>query len=453
MADPFALSALKFLTQADELRGLKRWREAAFAYEAALANDKAQAAAWLGLGVCAEEMGETQKARDAFAKSAELDPGSLNAWLGLASALQRSGDGAGALSAWLAASRLAPGDFRIHNLLWQGFNEIETAGQGYAAAIACGNRLRGSERFDEALAAYRQAQEMEPSLPFAYSRAGCLLAKQGRYAEAETQFARARALVDWVESGIRLDAAFFHRRPNYPHEFSMVQTAGPCQRLVLVGCDGGYFQRYAALLADSLARHEGAETQMHVHLVSPSPEVLAAARAAGFGVSVEYPDFKGRSRNFVNTYYACSRFLALPQLLKSYERPLLVMDVDALVLAPLAPLWAVLKENDMAVRRLRGPMVDPWNEAQANLVGVNPTGLGAAFAASVAAFLAEFVTKGMLYGFFDQTALYSVLAADPALTDIKEGGFPGQAYGYPTNRGAPAAELCFPPELLVGEVK
>lgn len=453
MADPFLLSALRFLELGEELRRQGRLAEARGAYQSVLAGDPDNGPAWMGLGLAEEGLGRDAAARDAFARAVQLAPEKVEAQLGLASACNALGDQGQALHAWLAAWRLQPDDFRIHNIVWQALNEIEDGGLDYAGLIACGNRLRQAGQAIDALQAYRQAQGLEPGIPFAYSRAGCLLAKSGELEAAEAEFAKARALCDWVESGIRLAPAFFETLPAYRHRFDLVQRAGGGGRLALVGCDAGYFKRYAARLKQSLDRHEGGTVGLHVHLVHPDAECLAQAQELGMGISLETPDFAGHSRNFVNTYYASARFLVLAELLAAYGRPLLVMDVDAKVLKPLAPLWEILEGGDMAIRRWQGLMVDPWNEPQANLVGVNPTPMGQAFAASLARFLAFFVAKGQLFGFFDQTAIYSALKADPDLAGLREGVFPRHAYGYPLNRGSAADELVFAPDLLVGEVK
>jgi tetratricopeptide (TPR) repeat protein len=452
MTDPFLLSTLRFLELGDQLRAQGRAAEAMATYRAVLDNDPANPGGWLGLGLAAEAMGDFSSAQAAFAEAGRLHPERVDAWLGLASTLNALGDLAGAARAWLTAGKLHPEDFRIHNIVWQALNEIEAEGDDYAGRIACGNRLRAQGRDAEALAAYRQAQSLEPGLPFAFSRAGCLLARSDDLAAAEAEFARSRDLCPWVESGIRLDPGFFKGLPAYAHRFEWLQKAGGDGPLAVVGCDAGYFKRYGASLKQSLDRHEGGTVSLHVHLVHPDADCLAQARALNMGISLENPDIGGHSRNFVNTYYASARFLVLPDLLAEYRRPLLVMDVDAVVLKPLAPLWTVLKQSDMAVRRWQGAMVDPWNEPQANLLGVNPTPNGLAFARSAAGFLADFVARGQLFGFFDQTALYSVLKADPRLEGLREGVFPQHAYGYPLNRGA-HEDLVYPDDLLVGEFK
>ncbi|MBF0269886.1 MAG: tetratricopeptide repeat protein [Alphaproteobacteria bacterium] len=453
MADPFLISALRFLEVGDDLRRQGRFGDAESAYRSVLDIDPDNGPAWLGLGLASEGKGDGLAARLAFERATHFMPDRAEAWLGLASACQALNDPFAAVEAWLKARKLKPDDLRIYNVVWQALNEItgQPEGSGYAGAIGRGNAFRSQGQTQVALAAYLEAQKLAPDLPFAYSRAGCLLAKAGDLPGAEAQFAQARELFAWVESGIRLDPGFFQDLPDRPHAFEWVQRAEGEGPLAVIGCDKGYFDRYAANLLASLRRFEGETASLHVHLIHPDEDCLAAARALRVGVSLERPPLGGHSRNFVNTYYASARFLALPGLLESYARPLLVMDVDAVALKPLAPLWEVLTGCDMAIRRLEGSMVDPWNEPQANLVGVSPTSQGLAFARSQASFLAHFVDKKQLFGFFDQTALYSVLAADPRLGGLKKGVFPGHAYGYPQNPGA--GHLIYPESLLVGEFK
>ncbi|MBF0169132.1 MAG: tetratricopeptide repeat protein [Alphaproteobacteria bacterium] len=477
MVDPYLLSAKRFLDLGDargaeelarqslaaggegagalhllaeSLRRQGRLEEAGQAFKDVLKAQPENGGAWLGLGLVAEAGQDTQRAGEAFAKAVQFLPDSLEARLGLASAHQAQGRGIKAAEAWLEAWLLKPKDFRLHNILWQALNEIVEPGEGYVGAIARGNAARAQGMSDEALAGYRSAQALRPDLPFAHSRAGCLLAAAGDLQGAEAEFLKARELADWVETGIRLSPEFFQGLGEHRSGLEILNLAPVSGPVVVVGCDAGYFARYAATLHQSLVRCEDGKTGLHVHLVHPDAASLEAARAMGAGISLETPEFGGCSRNFVNTYFASARFLALPRLLEAYDRPLLVMDVDAVVLKPLAPLWATLLGADMAIRRLKGSMVDPWNLPQANLVGVNPTPGGKRFADLLARYLAHFVAKRQMFGFFDQTALYSVLAAGLSL---KEGVFPDDAYGYPSNRGALFEKLVYPPNLIVGEVK
>jgi hypothetical protein len=228
---------------------------------------------------------------------------------------------------------------------------------------------------------------------------------------------------------------------------------------LLLGSDAGYLRRYAPALLRSIAEKSGLDAAIHFHIVNPeedTPALMASLRA-GFPqldirTSFERLDVEGRSRNHVNTYYAAARFIRLPELLRHYGKPALVMDIDAVFLAR-ATLLAP-KGADLALRRLSGVEVDPWNEPQASLVYVSARPQGLEFAAILRRFLLHFHRRGKLFGFFDQTAIYSALNAKNVLPE----GFtwrwlPESVYAYPLNREARPEDYVWPEDAILGEYK
>lgn len=120
-----------------------------------------------------------------------------------------------------------------------------------------------------------------------------------------------------------------------------------------VAGDSVYFCRYAAALSNSLLKN-APDLLLHVHIVNPSEEALAlAARFPGICVSSETTDLEGLTELQRKTFYSCSRYLILPDILDCYSRTVLVCDFDQIVLASPDPLLAAIDQADVAMLRLQ----------------------------------------------------------------------------------------------------
>jgi Flp pilus assembly protein TadD len=458
MPSPYLITAQRFLAAGDHLQAESLAREA-------LADRPDDAEALAFLGALLEQRGLAGEAGDVYERLTRLVPDRLPAWLGLASNRLAENRLIEAAGAWTEAWRLEIGNKRLYNAAWQAHNQIEDeptdpTPNGATGWIARGNRHRRRGEGGAAESAYRQAAALDPALPFAWSRLGCLFAAQADWANAETAFAECRSRVDWVESGLVLDGAPLAALQAGPDPLAPVMgdLRPSARRLtVLVGCDAGYGRRYLPSLAASLADRAGLDATLHAHIVNPEADTAALVDRVGrdhprldLRLSHEILPLAGLSRNEANTYYACARFLRLPEILALDRHPVLVLDIDALVLADLGALVQSLATTDLALRRLEGPMVDPWNRYQASLVHVGAGPRPLAFARQLSRLLAYFHSRRLLHGFFDQTALFSILSVGPTL-DVRF--LPEAIYQYPLDRNVPPEAYRYGPGALIGEYK
>lgn len=332
------------------------------------------------------------------------------------------------LIAWL----LKPEDRRTYQDLWTAFTKLGGEGiafyqailateDDYVAWIALGNAQRSVHYGLTAERAYRQAIALHPELPFAYSRLGCLLATQHRFIEADRLFTPVAERFDGRDQVIRLDPAFLAdldagrcRLAPLP-----VRTGDPrpTERavMVLVSCDSAYLARFGYAMVHSVLRNSGLDAGIHIHIVNPDAaahaEIAAIRRdfpEAELHVTTEDTDLSGCHDDERKTYYACARFLHLPELLRLYRRPVLLIDVDMIVLRDLRPLLDTVNRNDIGIVGGEQHPFEMWNTFWADVILINDTPAARRFFDRTALYIRFFLSAGKLRWFLDQMALYAV---------------------------------------------
>jgi hypothetical protein len=134
------------------------------------------------------------------------------------------------------------------------------------------------------------------------------------------------------------------------------RSAGDCVDAVyFVACDFRYFELFAEPLAASLASNSSINWLLHVHLVNPTSEagaVLARLRERGL-LHVEWSseqvclDLLTELQR--RTYYACARYLILVDILRRYRRPMVVADIDQVVVRDPCSLLTRMVECDVGL--------------------------------------------------------------------------------------------------------
>jgi protein O-GlcNAc transferase len=141
---------------------------AAQCYAAAARSDPGCAAAWRGMGDCAREKGDAQRALECYREAVRLEPTAAAAHTALGQLLRDLGRGGEAEAAFEAAAALQP-----------------------SCALAAGNlagaRYEGG-KLEEAVALYRRALELDPGLAECHNNMGNALRECGRLAEATSAY-------------------------------------------------------------------------------------------------------------------------------------------------------------------------------------------------------------------------------------------------------------------------
>lgn len=289
----------------------------------------------------------------------------------------------------------------------------ETGGDA-VALVALANLDRRAGRQHRAEALYRQAAALRPALPFAAARLAALLAEQRRFAEASALFQTVGAAHGGLEQAIRLDRDFLAALTTAPPPVPAANSTDDF--VVYAGCDSGYFRRFSAALVNSLAA-SGARARLHFHIVDADSDALAhldRLRLRHPALTIDHsaepspPHFSAEQRR---TFYACARFLHLPDLLRLHGRPVLMVDVDLVMLRDPTPLVERLRRERADIALTVGSQRDPWCELWADAVLAAPSTAAIAALDRVRAYIRHFLDRGLAPWFLDQVALFAALVA------------------------------------------
>lgn len=288
----------------------------------------------------------------------------------------------------------------------------EAASGDSVALVALANLERQAGRQHKAEALYRAAIAARPALPFAAARLAALLSEQRRFDEATALFTAIGAAHGGLEQTIRLDRAFLSVLPTgappVPTEH------GDDGFVVYAGCDGGYFRRFSDALTNSLAA-SGAKARLHFHIVDADAAALEhlealrrrhPARIIDHSIENSPPHLTAEQRR---TFYACARFLHLPDLLRRHARPVLMVDIDLVLLRDPTPLIERLRREGADIALTVGNQRDPWCELWADAILCTPGAIPAL--ERVRAYIRHFLERGLAPWFLDQVALFAALVA------------------------------------------
>ena len=183
-----------------------------------------------------------------------------------------------------------------------------------------------------------------------------------------------------------------------------LEPAGP--PLVAVAADGRYLRRFGPGFVQSLSSRAGDRcTELLVLAVDATDEDVLAIRGQVPDLTVHSRLEKSAGwRVRPSALYASWRFLEAAHCVETYNRPILFLDIDMEIRAPLSPLLAMAAQHDFCcyVR----PDGGPGGIARAAAVSFRP-GLGTRAADLAAAYLRKrFSDEAENLWFVDQVALW-----------------------------------------------
>ena len=204
-------------------------------------NDPANYVAWFELGFVENSLGKRDESIAAYRKSVAAKPDVFESNLNLGLQLAKAGQ-PDAEQFLLAATQLKP---------------TSHIAEGHARAWISLAHVLEATKPEEAIADYRQAAALQPKDPEPHLAAGLLLEKQGKYADAESEYKQALALGPSSDALTGLANIYMrgHRLPEAEAELKKLVAAHPDQadaRIQLgrvLAADGKYDEAIAELQA------------------------------------------------------------------------------------------------------------------------------------------------------------------------------------------------------------
>lgn len=197
--------------------------------------------------------------------------------------------------------------------------------------------------------------------------------------------------------------------------------AGPSARaefVVLSCCDPHYFRNFALPFAKSLAKNGAIDTILHLQVIAPDAWVADEVgvlrretpglriRYEGVGIAASLTNDLGALR----TALACARFVALPDVLRSYQLPVLVLDIDVLIEDGLAAALASRGDAAVLTTANEPQSAQPWRRYVPSPLLVTPTPAGFAFADGFSRYANHFMARGIAPWGLDRIALAAACA-------------------------------------------
>lgn len=295
--------------------------------------------------------------------------------------------------------------------------------QLFGAQICLATAWHGLGRYEEALAVLEKARALRPRDHWTYVRRGATLAELGRLDEAERVLAMSASLEGGapIYGLARFNEDFFAELETRSEggipspEGVLTLESGSADYVVLACCDQVYFQRYGANFVHSYRQVATETSLLHLHIVDPAPGLAETVRnlahrvgLGGVALTTELaPLGDGVGAGARKTYYSCARFLQMPHFLARYRRPIVCLDIDAVLEASLATIVQFARGADVALSR-REPRLGPWVDVCAGMVAAEPTDAGLRYFELVRNFILHFKEQDALHWHLDQVALYCV---------------------------------------------
>ena len=387
-----------------------------------------QAAAMFESGRQALQDGDPEEAKSLLLLATELAPANGDAWFHLSAAHHAQGNllDAGICCAHALEIDSQPQNWRdsLKNITtdlgaptelekWQ-----KLADTHWIARLALGNTLRRLDHLDGAENEYRTALERSGGSPFAARRLACLLAISGRGDEADQYFLSCAAIGLKPDQVLRLSSAFFGelatnaaalqaRLPDLQH----LPLPTSREIVFLLSCDPAYFRKFAYAAANSIRNNCKATFAIHFHIVDPDDTIQSDVGRLRTALDLAEVNFTSEAAPAgepwaKRTWYASARFARLPEIVRCYQKPVWLFDLDQLVVgdivrciaaAPIAP--------DIALVRWHATRWEPWEFFWASAVYATPS--AQAFLDVAAAYVAHYLNAGKPVWFLDQIALFA----------------------------------------------
>jgi hypothetical protein len=193
-----------------------------------------------------------------------------------------------------------------------------------------------------------------------------------------------------------------------PLEGTLPGAAG--RLIAFIGCDPVYLEQHVPALAHSIAS-SSPETSVHLHVYHPDErdharvDALRAELPLRVSATWDAHRLDGHSRRQQITYYESARFIRFAQVHERAELPMVSIDADGIVRAPLTRVLDEAGDVDAGLV-LRSERADSAVNVLAATVLAHPTAGARLFLREVARRIARQLVSIPNAGFVDQRCLW-----------------------------------------------
>ncbi len=182
--------------------------------------------------------------------------------------------------------------------------------------------------------------------------------------------------------------------------------------IIYLSCNSDYFNYFTKPLLLSI-NNQTEKTSVHIHIMDSDTrhteyalDFCSLLTNIDISISVERPKLPPNDINYARSYFHAIRFIRLYQHLLKFKKRLWLMDVDALFNQSPKFLFNKFKNKDISLR-IRPARLEPWNQFNACLFGVNYSKKAINYLHKIAAYIAYFHQNAELPWGIDQLAMYA----------------------------------------------
>lgn len=198
--------------------------------------------------------------------------------------------------------------------------------------------------------------------------------------------------------------------------------------LFFAAADSVYFRRYAKAVSKSVEQNAGKTALLHFHIINPDCQAIRLAQelevSSRLNYSTESVDLSEFSETQRKTYFACARYRLLPELMSKYYSPIVVVDMDQILIGDPAHLLSYSQNYDVSLVRFDHQAANILSLFSATLAVFSPNSKAKEFANRLSAYVNQAIEEPYrLMWHLDQAAIARAYTVMP---NIRYGSIPLQ---------------------------
>lgn len=281
-----------------------------------------------------------------------------------------------------------------------------------AASIWYANALRQQRQFSAASDVLLDGIARFPNDPFIKFRLADLMLATGQAEAAQRLLRQLRPHFPFAREMMFITDIASPAPPG-PDLFQSLD-AGAAGIVCFAAADPVYMERYAPLYVQSMQRL-APQAHLHLHIIrdvqASLPQGVVAAlapHAARLTLTQRSTSMEGRDRQWQKAFFASERFLLLAEMLKKYQRPIFVTDIDIELLRDPATLLPLLSGQDFLHTGFNDSN-EAWERYAGAAFLVAPTATSILFFEKMAQMLMALLNGHAQPWFADQIALFRLI--------------------------------------------